>query len=341
MLASPEEWLPLAQLLWERELVTWRPRGAIFSPRGKPVVSGLFGVKKDKKVPGTNLNVLRLICNLVPSNSYFRCLRGEVDELPYIVQWGSFVLLDDEVLLIGQEDMTSAFYLFEMPEVWHEYFAVGKPIRLSDLARNQKEKERIRRKFGPAADEIGHLCVRVLPMGWISAVGVMQSIHRGIMLREPPFGGGLPAQHEIKKTAVLPTSASQRCLGGWQVYLDNFAHGEIARLAALKKLQGEMNVWHKNAQEAWRSWSIPSAADKRVTRSLLAKELGAEIDGWRGAVATTRGRRLLCAGLSLFLMSARRPSRVWTAVAAGRWNYCFQFRKAVSSCFQAIWRLIG
>ena len=85
----------------------------------------------------------------------------------------------------------------------------------------------------------------------------------------------------------------------------------------------------------------PSAADERVLRSLKAKELGAEIDGLRGALSTTRARRLQCVGVSLFLMSAKSTTRIWTAVTTGRWNFCFQFRKPVSSCFNSIWRFIA
>ena len=50
---------------------------------------------------------------------------------------------------------------------------------------------------------------------------------------------------------------------------------------------------------------------------------------------------MLCVGLSLFFMSARFPSRIWAAVTTGRWNYFFQFRKPVSSCFSALWHLIA
>ena len=80
------------------------------------MVSGLCGVGKGKDVPGSlGLEQLRLICNLVPSNGFFREIRGDVGHLPYMVQCWSLVIQDDEVLLIPQEDMTCAFYLFRLP----------------------------------------------------------------------------------------------------------------------------------------------------------------------------------------------------------------------------------
>ena len=147
------------------------------------------------------MEVLRPICNTVPRHSYFRCMRGEVDHLPYTVQWNSFVLLDDECVLVGQEDMTSAFYLFAMPECWHEFFAVGKPLRLRQLKKNEAVRKKIQRKFGRKAEQEGYPCVRFLPMGWISAVGVMQAIHRGLMLREPPVGQGCEIATRSGKSA--------------------------------------------------------------------------------------------------------------------------------------------
>ena len=82
---------------------------------------------------------LRLICNLIPSNAHFRVARGEVDELPYILQLTWICLLEDEILLISQEDMSCAFYLFRLPFEWARYFAVGQRIKFSDLEGNRKQ----------------------------------------------------------------------------------------------------------------------------------------------------------------------------------------------------------
>ena len=83
MLADPAEWAGLADLMWRRDLCLWLPAYKIFHHDEEPGVNGLFGVGKNKDVPGQpGLEQLRLICNLVPSNSYFRAVRGDVDHLP-------------------------------------------------------------------------------------------------------------------------------------------------------------------------------------------------------------------------------------------------------------------
>ena len=88
---------------------------------------GSFGVDKAKEVPGQpGLLQQRLICNLIPSNAFFRVIRGDIDGLPFSLQWNAICLLESEVLLVSQEDMTCAFYLFRLPHSWARYFAIGK-----------------------------------------------------------------------------------------------------------------------------------------------------------------------------------------------------------------------
>ena len=45
--------------------------------------------------------------------------------------------------------------------------------------------------------------------------------------------------------------------------------------------------------------------------------------------------------MTLHLIGADRPHRLWLAICAGRWNFCFQFRRAASGTFAEVWRTIG
>ena len=167
MLKDRSEYGALANELWQRDLTLWLPESAIFHVHGIPVVSGFFGVGKGKDVPGhPGLQQLRLICNLVPSNGYFREIRGDVDHLPYMMQWASVVLRDDEVLLISQEDMTCAFYLFRLPRAWCPYFAVGLPIKLDQLTGNAKAREAsIKLAGGAKTSGLGYLVLPSADLG--------------------------------------------------------------------------------------------------------------------------------------------------------------------------------
>ena len=341
-LADDSEWPLLAQELWARGLVSWLPEEQLFAPRGKAVINGLFAVPKDKDVEGhPGLHVQRLICNLVPTNSYFRVIRGDVDELPYIMQWSAICLAEDEILTVTQEDMTCAFYLFRLPKEWLPYMAVGKPVRLRDLQGNSRARAESAAFAKGNTSGLGYLCLRVLPMGWASAVGVMQAIHRRILAMPPPQGAGLPRDREITKTRVAPCGPDQRLHEAWQAYLDNYASVHVRQRKAQAQAVREINEWHKATRAAWRRWNIPSAEDKSVSESTFAKELGCTIQGVRGALTTAVDRKLQTIGLSFFICSSPAPHRLWLATGAGRWNYHFQFRRAVSSVFFLVWRAIA
>ena len=113
--------------------------------------------------------------------------------------------------------------------------------------------------------------MQVLPMGWKSAVGVMQAIHRRLLASSLKNGRRLPTAAEIqktaeiRKTAPMPASTDQWTLTGWQVYLDNFASFLIVLTREAQQWEGTASEFLDRARKAWAAWNIPSAADKSVT----------------------------------------------------------------------------
>ena len=257
------------------------------------------------------------------------------------MQWGAIVLLEDEQLVICQEDMSCAFYLFKMPPCWLPFFCVGIKIRFSDVKGNAKAREFARRHWkGHDVDGWGYLSIRVLPMGWISAVGLMQLMHRRILSAPPPDGAGLPTGAEITKSSPLPTSHDQRLREAWQVYLDNYASVHVEPRYR-KRVEGEANAWHTAARNAWERWNIPASREKSLSLSLVAKELGCYTDGEVGTLGTTVERRLHTIAFSFFLIGSRNPHRIWLAMCGGHWNFCMQFRRATASTFSSLWTAIA
>ena len=106
----------------ERGVCTWTPFHEVLKYRGQPVLNGLFGVEKPSKLaPGKP--VLRLIMNLVASNSVMQGLEGAVKNLPSITSWMSLVCDGDESVKIWQSDMCNAFYLFRLSKSWAGYLS--------------------------------------------------------------------------------------------------------------------------------------------------------------------------------------------------------------------------
>ena len=157
-----------------------------------------------------------------------------------MLQWSSRVLLDDEVLLISQEDMTCAFYLFRLPKAWCPYFAIGLPVKLDQLTGNAKARATsLRMAKGGDASGLGYLVLQVLPMGWKSAVGIMQAVHRRLMTSDLKNSARLPGFGEVRKTGVMPSSSDQRTQRAWQVYLDNYASLGVHKREEAERLQGK------------------------------------------------------------------------------------------------------
>ena len=189
-------------------------------------------------------------------------------------------------------------------------------------------------------EEWGYLVLQVLPMGWKSAVGIMQAVHRRLLSSHLAGRSRLPTTAEIRKTMPMPTSKDQRTDRARRVYVYNYASLSIEKIREALKKEGQASEWHRKARQAWEAWKPPSAADKSVANAFEAKELGCFVDGWNGTLGTTIQRRLDAIAIALFMICIPRPHRIWLALAAGRLNFILQFRRCLSNNFYEVWRFI-
>ena len=67
------------------------------------------------------------------------------------------------------------------------------------------------------------LAVRVIPMGWLSAVGICQYLPRRLLLLAQ-----LPPHLELRKDRALPAGASGRVTQFYQAYIDTFGAADMA-----------------------------------------------------------------------------------------------------------------
>ena len=186
--ASDKEWETIAPALVRLGLCVAIELRDIGARLGKKVLGGMFGVKKAGFVRGKGPQ--RLVMSICPSNWIQHIIEGDMPMLPYAGQWHAVVLRSGEVLLISSEDLRCCFYVFRLPKPWHRWMALSKPIRRSLV--------------GLEGDEPIYLASCVVPMGWISATGVIQHIHR-LMLRQPiPRMSELPASDELRRDQPLP-----------------------------------------------------------------------------------------------------------------------------------------
>ena len=186
--ASDEEWEVIGGHLVRLGICSTIEESDIATFRGSPLLAGMMGVSKPGYAPGEGPQ--RLVMNLIPSNQVQIAIEGDMAALPTDGQWRCIVLRDGEVLFWSSDDLRCCFYIFSLPPVWHKYMAFARPLP--------------RAKVGLPGPGKVHLCSRVVPMGWISATGVIQHIHRRLLRLPWSEIQALPAASELRRDLPLP-----------------------------------------------------------------------------------------------------------------------------------------
>ena len=69
---------------------------------------------------------------------------------------------------------------------------------------------------------------RVMPMGWLSAVGIAQHFLRQLAMVPIPRGAGLPAEFELRKDRRMPTNLVGRVMKFFSSYIGNHDGGQLS-----------------------------------------------------------------------------------------------------------------
>ena len=138
--------------------------------------------------------------------------------------------------------MECCFYVSELPDAWLPYFVLAKQVA------------------GEHGGHPGRLCwvaCSVLPMGWLSAVGICQHLHkRMLQLPLKAQGAALPKDKEVRKDRPLPLDPDGRLRRFYQVHIDNFDCGEAVLLpgsAADRRWLKEAHLFQQLLEEAVRA----------------------------------------------------------------------------------------
>ena len=317
--------LALAELLVNRGVCTWTREDSVFRFRGEMVLNGLFGVAKSATIPSGEA-VLRVIMNLIPTNGVLCQLKGLVSELPGICQYMSIYLGPGEELKISQSDMTSAFYLFALPEEWAPYltFNLGFPGHM----------------IGKGDGGQYFLSCRVLPMGWSSAVGVMQELSSNLLR-----WGGLPTSQQVCRNKPLPpwlvealVESQEKGQGWWHIYLDNFFSAEKV---AWNDVGEEGKRLHDATERIWNDTGVLSSKKKLVSSAGDAEELGGKFSSESKYLGVSGERLVKVSQTTLLVVGRRFLPKKWLQVVCGRWVHILQFRRAGMVALHDVWQIIA
>ena len=114
-------------------------------------------------------------------------------------------------------DMTAAFYCFLLEPSWYLFQAINKTVPGSLAA-----------EFDPALANEPTVCpaLRVMPMGWQGACGLLQYFHRRLCFLPPPLGAGLDPSRETRRDMPLPLTMDKSRQDFLTVHLDGFSQAE-------------------------------------------------------------------------------------------------------------------
>ena len=166
VMVAQEHWFTVCQGLLKSGVCGVMPIKDLYSIGGVPLLSGLFAVGKGE-FKG-QMEIQRLIMNLIPLNQICRGVRGDVGTLPGVSGLGAVVLGEGEVALLSSEDIRCFFYLFAVPEPWYRFLGFNKLVPEALVP-------------GPYQGLECVLFAKVLPMGFVNSVGIAQHIHRNVI----------------------------------------------------------------------------------------------------------------------------------------------------------------
>ena len=320
---NPDEWPRVVKALYERGVVT--PVEHCPELEGEKLLNGAFGVPKAGKFTDSGEQVLRVIMDLRATNFFMAQIQGDTNTLTGAATFQRIVVEEENQLLVSGEDLTSAFYLFRLPSCWSEYMVLDVPVERSAL--------------GLPGEGKTYVGLSVLPMGWHSAVGLMQAAHRQIALRSVSLGGaGLSPLAEISKSAVFPELSDQPA---WSIYLDDTTIIEQVSSTVASELEGKVPEEQARLRAAYEWLGIPRNTGKALERHKEAERLGAVIDGEACVLRTTSRRTLDLVGLGSWIRSQERFPRKALPVYAGKAVHILQFRRCMFSILELIFKEIA
>jgi hypothetical protein len=206
---------------------------------GHLITNGAGAVLKEKQVDGRLVKCQRFISILCPINAVTVPLEGEQSTLPFIGSMTSIQLDEEEVAYLESEDLQSAFNLFAAPDQWLPMFAYSKKV---DGA-----------AFGLEAGKLVRPALATIPMGWHSAVGLVQEAVRCLVFERC----GVPRSLSVEKNRPVPPGPDRAI-----VYLDNFDEIRVVQRVSqeLSDESDSMSEYHRRFIEVCDQDGLPRSA---------------------------------------------------------------------------------
>ena len=140
------------------------------------------------------------------------------------------------------------FHVVKLPPCWRKFMAFDAPVPGHRVGRPRE---------GPV-----HAASATVAMGWISAAGVSQHIHRNAPCKGRAISAGLPRETECRRDRASPFSALATEVAAREIYTDDLALGE--------RIVGELGRKEAPPGGLRRAARRPHSVDPGTTQRLTA-----------------------------------------------------------------------
>ena len=321
VMVADHHWGEVCTGLVQSGVCTLLPVEDVFDTGRGPLLNGLFGVSKEEWEG--DVEVYRLIMNLIPLNNLVHPLQGDVNTLPMWSMMNPFFVQPGETLLVSSEDVRCFFYTMRVPEAWWKYLAFNKSVPNDCLPTHLQDRE-------------VYLAAKVLPMGFLNSVSLAQHVHRNLALWSGELvpGTNLP-EDEIRKDR--PSTVGNP---SWRIYLDNYDLLERVKATGVADLQGSLAPAVLALRQEYEAWEVPRNLKKSVTRQTRAEVQGAQVDGVEGVAYPREGKLLKYIVAALSIVRQEVVSQRQLQVVCGGLVYFSMFRRPLLGCLNSVWQLI-
>lgn len=317
--ANDKEWEAIVRAGVERGMMEQVPADRLFRDHnGVPILNGAGAVKKVKVIGGESKSLQRFISVLVPSNTYQVHMPGHDEHLPYLGQMAMLEIDEDEEVLIDSEDLTSCFNLFRLPQQWVGFNAFAKQVSAA--------------VFGGPASEIAYVGMRVVPMGWINSVALMQTVVRSLV-----FGlSKVPETSEVSKLKWFPDDDSVSV-----VYLDSY--DEVRKVSAgyREVLRGQPSHRHQRFVNTCNELELPLNQGKRLVGAVHGSLQGGDIDGETGTFEAAHDKKVDIMGIGAALLGVGAATEFELRHFVGKAIFAMAFRRPAMSFLEKVFVDMG
>ena len=318
VMVPPDDWFLFCDQLLKLGVFSRVHEDDLHVVRGQKVLNGLFGVSKHEFVG--DVEVMRIIMNMIPVNNICRGIEGDISTLPSWAGMSPLHLQPHEQLLVSSEDVRAFFYIFKVPSAWHRFLAFNRPLP-SELCGNKPGR--------------WYPCSAVLPMGFKNSVSLAQAVHRFVVNHAIRGVPGQGSQGEVRKDKPFPRANPIH-----RIYLDNFDELERVSKDMAALLTGRVSPLTQSLQETYASLGIPRHPKKGVARQPVAEVQGAIVDGRVGLAYPKPEKALRYLRLAQLLLIAGEGSQKQLQVVGGGFVYIAMFRRPLLGGLNHIWQFV-